>query len=111
METTGLFNQNNPDIKFSQLCSITKDRIESFLPGLWEDLFKVNTKNIPQQQSPTPIKPTEPVEAAESPVEDSKLNAPSQELEQPAVAEVSSNENVATKNEPSVNKVSDIQDL
>ena len=45
METTGLFNKNNPDIKFSQLCSITKDRIESFLPGLWEDLFKVNNKN------------------------------------------------------------------
>jgi hypothetical protein len=40
METTGLFNPNNPDIKFSQLCSITKDRIESFLPGLWEDLFR-----------------------------------------------------------------------
>jgi len=42
MDTTGLFNQNNSDVKFSQLCIITKDRIESFLPGLWEDLFKAN---------------------------------------------------------------------
>jgi hypothetical protein len=50
METTGLFNQNNSNVKFSQLCVITKDRIESFLPGLWEDLFRVNAKNLQQQQ-------------------------------------------------------------
>ena len=45
METHGLFNQNNSNIKFSQLCMITKDRIESFLPGLWKDLFRVNSNN------------------------------------------------------------------
>lgn len=45
METTGLFNENQDSKLFSSLCSITKDRIESFLPGLWEDLFRVNTKN------------------------------------------------------------------
>lgn len=59
METTGLFNQNNPDIKFSQLCVITKDRIESFLPGLWEDLFRANNTNtVPAPSSPTNKSPT-----------------------------------------------------
>lgn len=52
METTGLFNKEKTDVKFSQLCSITKDRIESFLPGLWEDLFKVNSNNKPAVQAP-----------------------------------------------------------
>jgi hypothetical protein len=84
METTGLFNQNNPDIKFSQLCSITKDRIESFLPGLWEDLFRINNKKTslspPASPSPpTPPQPSpsitqsvdtnKPIEIAEKPVE------------------------------------------
>ena len=48
METTGLFNitaSSSNNIKFSQLSSITKDRIESFLPGLWEETFKINNKN------------------------------------------------------------------
>lgn len=52
METTGLFNQNNPDVKFSTLCAITKDRIESFLPGLWEDLFRAN--NNAKHVNPSP---------------------------------------------------------
>ena len=50
METTGLFNQTSQDAKFSQLCIITKDRIESFLPGLWNDLFRINSN----KQQPTP---------------------------------------------------------
>lgn len=55
METTGLFNKDNTDLKFSQLCSITKDRIESFLPGLWEDLFKVaNSNNKPAVKTKEP---------------------------------------------------------
>lgn len=53
METTGLFNEHSADIKFSSLCSITKDRIESFLPGLWEDLFRVNTTNNNNNKTPT----------------------------------------------------------
>ena len=44
METTGLFNQTNTDAKFSLLCLITKDRIELFLPGLWNELFKTTPK-------------------------------------------------------------------
>lgn len=47
METTGLFNS-----QFSQLSIITKDRIESFLPGLWEETFKINNKNEVKQQQP-----------------------------------------------------------
>lgn len=54
METTGLFKDAGlaaPTVAtaadtpnhFSSLCSITKDRIESFLPGLWEDLFRANS--------------------------------------------------------------------
>lgn len=46
METTGLFKEGETT-HFSSLGSITKDRIDSFLPGLWEDLFRVNTKNNP----------------------------------------------------------------
>ncbi len=61
METTGLFNQNNSNIKFSQLCVITKDRIESFLPGLWEDLFKANggkcAENISSSSNQAPSQP------------------------------------------------------
>lgn len=57
METTGLFNEapstpggSENTNHFSSLCSITKDRIESFLPGLWEDLFRANTtKNQPNE--------------------------------------------------------------
>ena len=74
METTGLFNKDNTDLKFSQLCSITKDRIESFLPGLWEDLFKVtnNSKQaVATQEEPTMLDVNselniKPVESAES---------------------------------------------
>lgn len=71
METTGLFFEQATDSSaeqhtttpappppapanttnhFSSLCSITKDRIESFLPGLWEDLFRANNTRQQQQQ-------------------------------------------------------------
>ena len=47
MENTGLFkvSSDSANIKFSQLSSINKDRMESFLPGLWEESFKNNKKN------------------------------------------------------------------
>jgi hypothetical protein len=35
MNTTGLFDGDQP------LSVITKDRIHSFLPGLWEEVFKM----------------------------------------------------------------------
>jgi brefeldin A-resistance guanine nucleotide exchange factor 1 len=55
METTGLFNS-----ELSQLSIITKDRIESFLPGLWSETFKINSKNElkvvkPSSPPPTPM--------------------------------------------------------
>lgn len=65
METTGLFSQTNSNIKFSQLCVITKDRIESFLPGLWEDLFKSNNLKQLQQQIQQQIAPP-PAESVET---------------------------------------------
>jgi hypothetical protein len=37
MNTTSLFDADQP------LTVITKDRIHSFLPGLWDDVFKVST--------------------------------------------------------------------
>jgi len=37
MNTTGLFDGDQP------LTVITKDRIHSFLPGLWEEVFKMST--------------------------------------------------------------------
>lgn len=37
MNTTGLFESDQP------LTVITKDRIHSFLPGLWEEVFKMST--------------------------------------------------------------------
>jgi hypothetical protein len=36
MNTTGLFDEDQP------LTAITKDRIHSFLPGLWEEVFKMS---------------------------------------------------------------------
>ena len=35
MNTTGLFDGDQP------LTVITKDRIHSFLPGLWQEVFKM----------------------------------------------------------------------
>lgn len=67
METTGLFNKENTDVKFSQLCGITKDRIESFLPGLWTDLFKVNNN---AKKSALPSVETVSVSAETGPVTD-----------------------------------------
>ncbi len=67
METTGLFNQTNQDIKCSQLCLITKDRIESFLPGLWDDLFKTGPKStissdaVDTQKPQNEVKPSQDV--------------------------------------------------
>ena len=78
METTGLFNQNNPDIKFSQLCVITKDRIESFLPGLWEETFKINnSSNQASKSAPSPpsVSPT-PEKNQELVVEATKVEEP-----------------------------------
>ena len=78
METTGLFNQNNPDIKFSQLCVITKDRIESFLPGLWEETFKINnSSNQASKSAPSPpsVSPT-PEKNQELVVEVTKVEEP-----------------------------------
>jgi hypothetical protein len=37
MNTTSLFDPDQP------LTVITKDRIHSFLPGLWEEVFKIAT--------------------------------------------------------------------
>ena len=37
MNTTGLFDSDQA------LSGITKDRIHSFLPGLWEEVFKMST--------------------------------------------------------------------
>ncbi|CAF4900663.1 unnamed protein product [Rotaria sp. Silwood1] len=37
MNTTGLFDGDQP------LTVITKDRIHSFLPGLWDEVFKMST--------------------------------------------------------------------
>lgn len=51
MDTTGLFNISSSDIKICQLRDVTKDRIDSFLPGLWEDLFKERKMNLEEQNS------------------------------------------------------------
>ncbi len=37
MNTTGLFDTDQP------FTVITKDRIETFLPGLWDEVFKIPT--------------------------------------------------------------------
>lgn len=37
MNTTSLFDPDQP------LTTITKDRIQSFLPGLWDEVFKIAT--------------------------------------------------------------------
>jgi hypothetical protein len=37
MNTTSLFDADQP------LTVITKDRIHSFLPGLWDEVFKIAT--------------------------------------------------------------------
>jgi hypothetical protein len=37
MNTTSLFEPDQP------LTVITKDRIQSFLPGLWDEVFKIST--------------------------------------------------------------------
>ncbi len=51
METTGLFSQiNSNDTKCTQLCLITKDRIELFLPGLWDELFKTSPKSSNKEE-------------------------------------------------------------
>jgi hypothetical protein len=44
MNTTGLFDGDQP------LTVITKDRMHSFLPGLWEEVFKMST---PPLSAPT----------------------------------------------------------
>jgi len=41
MNTTGLFDGDQP------LTVITKDRMHSFLPGLWEEVFKMSTPPPP----------------------------------------------------------------
>lgn len=41
MHTTGLFDGTQP------LTVITKDRIHSFIPGLWEEVFKMATPPLP----------------------------------------------------------------
>lgn len=109
METTGLFNQNNPDIKFSQLCIITKDRIESFLPGLWEDLFKIKQPPAqpvsppspqPSEQQPKLDSPEPPVSSA-SPVDFKRTETPASQDSESTLAVVS------TENEtkPSVSNI------
>jgi hypothetical protein len=51
METTALFSQiNSNDTKCTQLCLITKDRIELFLPGLWDELFKTSSKSSNKEE-------------------------------------------------------------
>jgi hypothetical protein len=45
MNTTGLFDNDE------SLTVITKDRIHSFLPGLWDEVFKISTP--PPIPSPT----------------------------------------------------------
>lgn len=90
METTGLFNKEKTDVKFSQLCSITKDRIESFLPGLWEDLFKVNSNNKTALQKPPSIAPAS-IEPTNSPKEETTATIQNKPIES-AETKVQTNE-------------------
>jgi hypothetical protein len=48
MNTTGLFDSDQP------LTAITKDRMHSFLPGLWEEVFKMSTP-LPTLSSNTDV--------------------------------------------------------
>jgi len=106
METTGLFNKENTDLKFSQLCGITKDRIESFLPGLWEDLFKASSNNCNKSKSEVPaVVETATVEMTETVVE---------AIEQIKNEETSLVKAVSTDNFPaasSCEKVQEVQNL
>jgi hypothetical protein len=58
MNTTGLFDGDQP------LTVITKDRIHSFLPGLWEEVFKMSTPplSVPIVNNETNVKPITTVE-------------------------------------------------
>ncbi|UJR20526.1 hypothetical protein I4U23_023653 [Adineta vaga] len=61
MNTSGLFEPDQP------LTIITKDRIHTFLPGLWEEVFKIST--------PSPL-PSPTVETAVSFIPNSEMNKP-----------------------------------
>ena len=49
MNTTGLFEGDQP------LSVITKDRIHSFLPGLWEEVFKMSPPPLSTQSTNTEV--------------------------------------------------------
>lgn len=49
MNTTGLFEADQP------LSVITKDRIHSFLPGLWEEVFKMSPPPLSTQSNNTEV--------------------------------------------------------
>jgi hypothetical protein len=49
MNTTSLFDGDQP------LTVITKDRIHSFLPGLWEEVFKMSTPPLSTLSSNTEV--------------------------------------------------------
>ena len=61
MNTTSLFDADQP------LTVITKDRIHSFLPGLWDDVFKVSTP--PASPSAIALPPTNSTEEKPAPTE------------------------------------------
>ncbi|CAF3574167.1 unnamed protein product [Rotaria sordida] len=86
MNTTGLFDDNQ------SLTVITKDRIHSFFPGLWEEVFKISTP--PQIPSPT-------TESVVLPTMSGDSNTPSNE----STTSVVSNETIINEPTPSTNKI------
>ena len=107
METTGLFNKDNTDVKFSQLCSITKDRIESFLPGLWEDLFKGNFNAKKEEVTAAQNKPIGIVSEQMQPTEpdatsDSEYTVISKEMEDMTMTTTAVNEIEAQQAAPTI---------
>ncbi|CAF3886360.1 unnamed protein product [Adineta steineri] len=75
MNTTGLFEPDQP------LTVVTKDRIHSFLPGLWDEVFKIST--------PTPI-PSPTAEVVAPVITNSEVNISSNES--PSSNEITTNE-------------------
>ncbi|CAF0877301.1 unnamed protein product [Brachionus calyciflorus] len=109
METTGLFNQTNADAKFSSLCAITKDRIESFLPGLWQDLFRVNSAppSVQTEQVPLTIQTPSTEIKEDLDNKDVKCEQPEREADK-FVEETASLENSSPKLSKSASEIKDI---
>uniref|UniRef100_UPI00358F0A71 Golgi-specific brefeldin A-resistance guanine nucleotide exchange factor 1 isoform X3 n=1 Tax=Myxine glutinosa TaxID=7769 RepID=UPI00358F0A71 len=97
MDTAGIFQNAETRTGYSQLWEVTWERIDCFLPGLREDLFRQPV--IPDSQVQTPSRTASPVDVVTSQSATSQAASDESKAGSPGIATEHASSSVSTSNE------------